>query len=325
MRSCAGDRENEPARQPTARRDAGTIGEPVRDMAPHPPAQAVLPSDVVRRLLVLLVVTLACPAYAEDTRVGAARIAYDNLEQAHVLEILAPVLAGTLADRDRAAALRLAGCASMVLGDRASAIKSFRASFALEPDAALEPSIASPDARSLFEVARGEWRAGLVAEMESHAAEIANLRLTIRAPDHATGGEPLQIAVGLVDAARLVERVELLFRRRGQTEFTSITRRPTAPTSTLAFEISPSVTSSETPFVFEYHVTLRHQSGFDLRRDGDADHPRVISIAAGHPPRWYDSWWLRGVVAAGVVGLGAGGYLAYRSIDVGPQTVVVQR
>lgn len=279
----------------------------------------------MRRFLVLVILTIACPVYAEDARLGAARVAYDNLEQAHVLEILASALAGTLSDHDHASALRLAGCSSMVLGDRPSAIASFRASFAIEPDAALEPSIASPDARSLFEVARGEWRAGLVTEMESHAAEIGSLRLAVRGPDHATGGQPLQIAVELVDAVHLVARVELSFRKRGQTEFTSITRRPTAATSTLAFDISPSVTSSETPFAFEYHVTLRHQSGFDLRRDGDADHPRVIAIAAGRPPRWYDSWWVRGVIAAGVVGLGAGGYLAYRSIDAGPQTVVVQR
>ncbi|MEO8552658.1 MAG: hypothetical protein ABI678_21925 [Kofleriaceae bacterium] len=272
-------------------------------------------------LAMIAVMGFATPASADDARLVAARIAYDNLEQGHVLELLAPALAGSLADHDRASALRLAGCAHMVLGDRPAAVASFRASFAIEPDAALEPQIASPDARSLFEIARGEWRAGLVPVMEAHATELARLRLAVRAPTTARGGEPLAIGIELVDPAKLVARVELSFRRRGQSEFTAMTARPTAA-GALGFEIAPTVTSSPRDYTFEYHVTLRHQSGFDLRRDGDADHPHVIAIAAGHPPRWYEQWWVRGAIAVGVVGLAAGGYLAYRSIDVGPQDVV---
>ena len=84
-------------------------------------------------------------------------------------------------------------------------------------------------------------------------------------------------------------------------------------------------TEAERAFTLEYHVALRHRTGFDLRRDGDADHPHVIAVAAGHTPRWYELWWVRGVIAAGVAGLGVGGYLYYRSIDVGPQDVVIGR
>jgi hypothetical protein len=272
------------------------------------------------------VVTAASTAEAEDRRVVAARAAYEAQDQQRTLSLLALLLAGTtLDDHDRAAALRLAGCAHMVLEDRAAAIAAFRASFALEPDAALEPPLAaSIDARSLFEVARGEWRAALVNEMEDHAAEIAQLTLAVHAPSHARGGQPIEISLEIDGPVYLLSRAELSYRRRGQSAFTLLSYRLTPPISPARFAIPAEATGSASPFVLEYHVTLRHPTGFDLRREGDADHPRLIVIAAGHPPRWYESWWVRGAFALGVIGVGASGYLLYRSIDVGPQPVVLR-
>lgn len=266
-------------------------------------------------------------AFAEDRRITEARAAYQAQEPDRTATLLTPLLATTSLDEgDRAAALRLAGCAHMVLGERAAAIARFRESFALEPDAALEPSLASsPDARGLFEVARGEWRAALVTEMEGHAAEIAKLGLVTQAPTGARGGTPLVIAVKFVDATHLVSRVELGYRRRGQDAFTLLAHRIAKPaTAPLRFSISAEATASSTPFVLEYHVTLRHRTGYDLRRDGDPDRPHVMSIAPGRIPRWHDSWLVRSMVGLGVVGLGVGGYLFYRSLDVGPQSVAVQ-
>lgn len=265
-------------------------------------------------------------AQAEDRGVAAARAAYEAQDQQRTLALLTPLLAAkALDDHDRAAALRLAGCAHMVLEDRPAAVAAFRASFALEPDAALEPPLASSiDARSLFEVARGEWRAALVNEMEDHAAELAQLSLAVRAPGQARGGQPIAIAVDVAGPADLFSRVELSYRRRGQGTFTLLSHRLTPPTTGARFVIAAEATESPRPFVLEYHVTLRHPTGFDLRRAGDADHPRLIAIAAGHQARWYDSWWVRGAIGVGVVGLGASGYLLYRSIDVGPQPVVLR-
>jgi hypothetical protein len=281
----------------------------------------------VRAVLACLAVVIAAgTAQAEARGVAAARAAYEAQDQQRTLALLAPLLASaTLDDHDRATALRLAGCAHMVLEDRPAAVAAFRASFAFEPDAALEPPLASSiDARSLFEVARGEWRAALVNEMEDHAAELAQLALDVRAPGHARGGQPIAIAVEVSGPTQLLSRVELSYRRRGQGTFTLLSHR-LAPTVTSAqFVIAAEATDSARPFVLEYHVTLRHPTGFDLRRAGDPDHPRLIAIAAGHQPRWYDSWWVRGAIGIGVVGLAASGYLLYRSIDVGPQRVVLQ-
>src|SRR5262249_32907289 len=150
------------------------------------------------------------------------------LQQARVLEVLEPVLAGPLSRHDRASALRLAGCAHMVLGHRDAAIARFRESFALEPDASLEPQLASPNARSLFEIARGQWLASLIPDMETRAPEIAKLSLDVHAPAAAQGGRPVQIAVGLGDPTRLVARVELSYRKRGQPEYALLTQ-PRAP------------------------------------------------------------------------------------------------
>jgi hypothetical protein len=90
------------------------------------------------------------------------------------------------------------------------------------------------------------------------------------------------------------------------------------------FAIPADVTESARSFALEYHVTVRHETGLDLRRDGDFDRPHVIAIDAGHRPRWYESWWVRGAFALGVVGLGTGAYLYYRAQDVGPQHVMVE-
>src|SRR5262245_1766126 len=117
----------------------------------------------MRRLCIVVGVLVAGGvARAEDSRIIAARAEYDDLHQRRVLELLAPVLAGPLTVHDRAAALRLAGCAHLVLREHDAAEQMFERSFALEPDAALEPQLASsPDARSLFERARGDWRSAL--------------------------------------------------------------------------------------------------------------------------------------------------------------------
>ena len=101
-----------------------------------------------------------------------------------------------------------------------------------------------------------------------------------------------------------------------------MTERLVAPD--LVFSIPSDVTETAAPIVLEYHVVLRHETGFDLSRFGDADHPRTIAIAPGHRPRWHESWWARGAIAAGVIGLAAGGYFIYRSIDVGGQPVVIR-
>ena len=95
------------------------------------------------------------------------------------------------------------------------------------------------------------------------------------------------------------------------------------PGTTAAFAVPADVTESKQGFLLDYHVTIRHASGFDLRRDGDADRPHTIAVSAGRRPSWRDSWWVRGSIGLGVVGLGVGGYLFYRSIDVGPQHVMV--
>jgi len=217
----------------------------------------------------------------------------------------------------------LKGGAHLALGHREDAVAAFIASFEFEPDAALEPQIeASPDARSLFQVARGQWRAQLVPAMEALAGDIAKLRLHVTAPAQAHGGEPVRISVDLVDPARLVRA------RRGRVSpawwwRVHVVRAPAEPQ--LAFDVPAAETESEHSFVLEYHVALRHQTGYDLARDGDASHPHVIAVAAGHQPRWYELWWVRGAIAAGVVGLGAGGYLYYRSLDVGAQDVVIGR
>lgn len=279
----------------------------------------------LRHALVVVAVIAAPlrPAHAEDARVAAARTAYEAQEQERTLSVLAPATLAALGDHDRAAALRLIGCAHMVLGERDAAITAFRESFALEPDAALEADLASPDARSLFEVARGEWRAALVTDMAHHADDVARLQVAVKAPAKGRGGEPIAVGVTLVDPAQLAARVELGYRRRGQAGYTLMTQRVARPLVPVTFAIPADATESSKPFVLEYHVTVRHTTGLDLRRDGDPDRPHVIDVAAGHKPRWYQSWWVRGAIAAGVVGLAAGGYLLYRSIDVGPQDVVV--
>jgi hypothetical protein len=273
-------------------------------------------------LCILVLAAVAGRAHAEDARIADALHAYQAHDQERTIALLAP-LVPALHDHDRAMGLRLLGCAHMVLGDRPAAIAAFRQAFAIEPDTALELAIASPDARSLYEIARGEWRAALVTEMEKRADDVRRIALVVSAPSRSRGGQPIAIGVKLEDPAHLASRVELAFRRRGQPTFTQFTQRFDAARA-ITFAIPADATESASPFALEYHVTVRHETGLDLRRDGDPDRPHVIAVGAGHRPRWHESWLVRGAFALGVVGLAAGGYLYYRSLDVGGQHVTIE-
>src|SRR5262245_16428771 len=98
---------------------------------------------VMRAALVFaLVLVAARTARAEDARIAAARAAYFNGDHDKTVAALTPILP-SLREPERARALRLIGCAHMVLGDRPAAIRAFRESFALEADAALDPDLAT--------------------------------------------------------------------------------------------------------------------------------------------------------------------------------------
>jgi hypothetical protein len=276
----------------------------------------------VRALLVVVVVALLPHlAAAENPNLIAARQQYQAGEQERALAILSPLLTSTTLDEhERASALRLAGCAESVLGHEDAALARFVAAFAFEPDEPLERALETVDLRELYERARGEWRNAFITATSAHATELAQISVAVDAPARAVGGEPLAIAVHFVDPGHFVSRVELAFRRRGVDNYTLLAQRVPA---SLAFAIPAAATESERGFAFEYRVTLRAQTGFDLAHAGDANHPRVIQIAAGHVPRWHEHWWVRGLLGTAVLALGAGGYLAYRSIDAGPQHIEV--
>jgi hypothetical protein len=275
----------------------------------------------VRALLVIGLALLPRLARAEDPRLAQARVEFEAGEQERTLSLLAPLLAGTtLDDHEHASALRLAGCAEMVLGHEPAAIARFEEAFKYEPDEPLEHKLETVDSRALYERARGAWRDAFLASTSAHATELTQIAATVDAPARAVGAEPLAIAVHVVDPGHFVHRVELAFRHRGADTYTLLTHR--VP-NTLAFTIPAEATESERDFALEYHVTLRAQTGVDLAHAGDANHPRVVEVAAGHIARWHEHWWVRGLLGTAVVALGAGAYLAYRSIDVGPQHIEV--
>jgi len=275
----------------------------------------------VRAMLVVVLVLVPHFAAAENPGLAAARQQYQAGEQERALALLSPLIAGvTLDEHERASALRLAGCAESVLGHEDAALARFEAAFVFEPDEPLERVLETVDLRALYERARSEWQTAFITATSGRASELAQIKVTVDAPARAVGGEPLAIAVHFTDPGHFVSRVELAFRRRGADSYALLAQRVPA---SLAFTIPAAATESERDFAFEYRVTLRAQTGFDLGHVGEANHPHVIEVAAGHVARWHEHWWVRGLLGTAVLALGAGGYLAYRSIDAGPQHVEI--
>lgn len=226
-------------------------------------------------------------------------------------------------DDDRLEALRLKGSALVVLERTDEAIAAFELLFALDPDYEL-PGNTSPRITAVYEPARARWQ---VAQEERLAtelgADLAALTMTVALPARPVGGQPLVVSVDVVDPAAIADRIVLSYRRKGSKHWSTVTA---ASKGRVSLTIPGTFTASDRGYVLELHVRLRHRSGVTLRRDGTADAPRQLAVAAGRVPgptpvtrRWW-FWAGAGTLAAAAVVIPI---LIDRSTDVGPQDIVL--
>jgi len=275
-------------------------------------------------IVVLVVFTAITPAQAAPCALGGVREARIEQAQAALSDVLAEqaieLADSVLADaktgcRARIEALRIKGSALTVLEGRGeAAAAAFREIFAFDSEYQLADEVPARY-RSAFEAARAAW---LVDEETRLRRELgpraAAIKLDVRPPVSARGGNKLVLDVAIVDPEHLGKTVLFGWRRRGQPGFATriFDARPV-----VRLELGREETSSPTPYELEWYLRLRVASGGALRNEGSNLAPRRIAVAAGvyDPP----NWWLRGGIAVAVAALAV--YVGTR--DAGPQTVRV--
>jgi hypothetical protein len=138
----------------------------------------------------------------------------------------------------------------------------------------------SPKIRRAFALARErEEQINLGVRQQQLDADRSALRLIRGLPTTATGGEPLAIAVELVDAELRVQRARVLFRRQSEPDFASLPLR-LDPQGRWVGSVPADVTSNQAGLVLEAVLEVMTANGVALS-EGHQSAPRAISVSAG--------------------------------------------
>lgn len=192
---------------------------------------------------------------------------------------------------DLAEIYRLQGFVDAVNAERERCQRAFEILLALEPDHVVSSDV-PPKIRSCFE----------------NALQVAparrELALDHRPPDPQTPDAPVSLPVRVVDPLRLVDRVQVWFRRRGIDVYTTVSVRaddrvaPVIP----ALAVPP----AEEGYAMEYFVRAVDRWEGTLAELGSPRRPLVFRVEAARRARpIYTRWWFW--TAIGVAAAGAGG------------------
>lgn len=226
----------------------------------------------------------------------------------------------SLRKSERLEVLRLKGSALVVLDRRKEAVAAFERIFAIDPDYEL-PAKTSPRILAVYRPARAAWQVRIEERLATSLGKSYRaVRMKAKVPAAGKGGRAMPVRVELADPGKIVDKLVLSYRRRGHRHYSALTAA--ANPGTVVLTIPGAFTASAKDYVLELYIRARHRSGSVLRRQGGADRPLVIQMAAGQVPRRkpiYKRWWFWasvGVVAATAVTVP----LLMR--DVGPQQLI---
>ncbi|NJK88987.1 MAG: hypothetical protein HC923_05985 [Myxococcales bacterium] len=185
---------------------------------------------------------------------------------------------------------RLRGFVDAVNGERERCQRAFEVLLALNPDHRLAGDI-PPKIRSCFQSA--------------YEVAPARRRLDVRhrPPESAKPKSPLAIDVGVADPLRLVDQVQVYFRRKGVEAYTMVGAR--AEDDVVVVVPALSLPAERESYVLEYFVRAVDRWEGVLREVGAPSAPLVVRVEAedrGSPI--YAKWWFWttiGVLTAGGV------------------------
>ncbi len=195
---------------------------------------------------------------------------------------------------------RLKGFVEAIDADREQCQRAFEILLALDPEYRL-PSDVPPKIKTCFEDARSvpESRRRLAIEHE--------------APTDVQPNAPVSLPVKVTDSLRLVDRVQVYFRREGVRIYTLVSARADDQVSLVIPALS--VPPDEKGYRMEYFIRAVDRWDGTLDEDGGPQRPLTFTVApadtgAGNVA---SSWWFWTLLALGAAAAGSAVVLASQS------------
>lgn len=200
---------------------------------------------------------------------------------------------------DLAEIYRLKAFVDAVNAERERCQRAFEILLALDPEYQM-PADVPPKIQNCF------------SDAKRVPVERRELRLVHTAPLEVQPNAPVSLAVKVVDPLRLVDQIQVYFRREGVKIFTVVTARADENVSVVipALSVSP----DEKGYKMEYFVRAVDRWEGTLAEEGSARKPNkfVVTPASSDSDAVTSKWWFWTGVVAAVVGGGALVYMAAR-------------
>lgn len=189
---------------------------------------------------------------------------------------------------DLAGIYRLKAFVDAVQAERERCRRAFEIVLALEPEYRV-PSEVPPKIRNCFN------------EALRVPAERREIRLIHTGPSEVQPSSPAMLTVGVVDPLRLVDQVQVYFRREGIKIFTVLSARGDESVSMIIPALS--IPPDEKGYRMEYFVRVIDRFEGTLAEEGSPDAPRSFLVVPRAPDSGpvTSSWWFWGAVTASAI------------------------
>jgi hypothetical protein len=269
------------------------------------------------RVFALLTVFLAAGvarATVESELVKGGMAAYDDLDYAKSIELLAKALGETLTKEEKVVTYRTLAFAHVAIDKTAEAEADFQELLKVDPTFQLNRTI-SPRVRKVFESAQAKFaQSGIVIDDKTPGLH------TEVAPRLPKQGQPVSIRVTYPGG--LAQKMTIFYHTRGQRKFSTLEVKGASG----AFQATIPGVQVQAP-ALEYYMTLVDDQGAGMASAGSLGRPLFLDVEAPKKPLYAKGWFwgvVGGAVAAGVVAGVLGAMLPYHITSTTPATLTIQ-
>ncbi|MEQ9498955.1 MAG: hypothetical protein RIT81_18895 [Deltaproteobacteria bacterium] len=190
---------------------------------------------------------------------------------------------------DLAEIYRLKAFVDAVNAERERCQRAFEILLALDPDYVM-PADVPPKIKNCFDDAKGV------------APERRELSLVHSSPQEVQPNAPVSLPVRVVDPLRLVDQVQVYFRREGVKIFTTVTARADENVSVVIPALS--VPPDEKGYRMEYFIRAVDRWEGTLEEEGSPKSPLVFAVApsSGEGGAITSKWWFWSAIGVAVLG-----------------------
>jgi len=235
---------------------------------------------------------------------------YEQLEYEEALKVLIKVhQVPGVTPMQRARSFLYMGVCFTALGNAENATLSFMELLKVKPNfrlpAGISPSIQQMFKEALLRMKLPEQAPPTPAQPPEQGGappgEIP-VKLVAKFPGKVAAGQPVEVSIELEDPRKLVQGVQVRWRRVGGPDFSSI-KVPFTPGTRQVEARIPGATVGTEEGRLQFMVEATGRGGMTLAHDGSMDEPKVVELTAPKKPRSKWGWWLLGIGGgAAVVG-----------------------